>query len=346
MFRIGDEASGDTIFFKSHLGIQIAVNSEKHFFIGEGWRVSPVRHFSNEGRFLGFVGAKGEGPGEFKNSISVIVGPSDSVYVFDWELGRLLVFEPEMLRYDHSINVGAPELNPSSPGELLGVTQGGYLFEYTTPFRPPGSDVGGGYDPDKTIYNPVNLVNRSGAVVKTSVAELPAGERFVRASRGSISVMPLPFGRDPFFAYNNELLYAGWNDMIEISVISEDGGVVRTIKREHESVPVTRREVEEMVSDRSRRIRRGILRSKLLSETKPAYDALVVDDHGHVWIREYPNAEAEFSKWLIIDSDSKLIGEMELPSNLLLKTIRGDRAYASVNSEMYGPHIAVYSITE
>ncbi len=35
---------------------------------------------------------------------------------------------------------------------------------------------------------------------------------------------------------------------------------------------------------------------------------------------------------------------MELPANLLLKAIKGGRAYASVNSEVHGPYIIVYSI--
>jgi len=88
-----------------------------------------------------------------------------------------------------------------------------------------------------------------------------------------------------------------------------------------------------------------MLESELIPETKPAYDAMVVDDHGNIWIRKYPDKGAELALWLIIDSNNRFVGEMELPSNLLLKTIQAGRAYASVESEIYGPYIVVYSIS-
>lgn len=344
IFRIGDEQAGGSIFFESHLHTQIAVNSANQFFVGGGWGVSPVMSFSDEGRFVGYVGAEGKGPGEFETSSSVVVGPGDSIYVFDTELDRLLVYEPQTLQYAYSRNTVNTGLSVSSPYELLGVTEKGYLFEFGTPYRPPGNELG--VEPHGPRYSVVNLLDRKGAMVGKSVGKLPAGERVVRTQGSSITVMPLPFGRTPFFVYENGLLYAGWNDSINISVISENGEEVRTFEIAHEVLPVTRREIENQLANSSQRNRRSILRSELLPETKPAYDALVVDDQGHVWIREYPDIDAEFAKWLIVNTDGKLIGEMELPENLLLKTIKAGRAYASVNSEVYGPYIVVYSITE
>ncbi len=343
IFRIGDEASADSIFFESHLRSQIAVNSANQLFVGGGWRVSPVMSFSEEGDFIGFLGAEGEGPGEFKTSSSVVVGPRDSIYVFDEEIDRLLVFEPKTLQYVYSMNTIDSGSSISSPYKLLGVTEKGYLFKFETPYRPPGNALG--IEPDEPRYSVINLLDRKGAIMQRSVAKLPAKERVVRTQGSSITVMSLPFGRAPFFVYKDRLLYTGWNDAIDISVISENGEEVRTVKIAHETVPISRREIEDQITTSSKKDRRSILRSKLLPETKPAYDALIVDDDGYLWIREYPDSKSEFAKWLVVGTDGKLIGEMELPLNLLLKTIKAGRAYASVNSEMHGPYIAVYSIT-
>ncbi|MDE2646648.1 MAG: 6-bladed beta-propeller [Bacteroidota bacterium] len=345
IYRVGDEARGDSILFVTHEDAEVAVNSTNHWFVG-GYGESPVISFSDGGRFVGFLGAKGKGPGEFENSTSVIVGPGDSVYVFDSELSRLLVFEPTTLRYVRSINTPAPEENPSSPSRLLGVTDMGYMFRYRPLYRPPGSLLGG-YDPNGARYSFVTLVDRQGITQQTSLAKLPARQRVVRTSGSSIAVMPLPFGRDPFFAYKDGLLYAGWNDAIDISIISESGERIRTVKIAHEASPVTQREIDaEVAKILSPRNRRSILRSKLLPETKPAYDALVVDDQGHIWIRKFSETDAEYTKWLIIGSDGTLLGEMELPANLLLKTIKAGRAYASIYSEEYGPYIVVYEVTK
>ena len=338
IYRIGDESRGDSILFAHHEYAEIAVNSINHLFVG-GHGESPVMSFSDEGHFIGYVGAQGEGPGEFKNSSSILAGPGDSVHVFDMELRRLLVFKPTTLRYAYSINISS-----SRPSKLLAVTSTGYVFRYRTFYSPSSSS--GGYDPDKSRFTFVNLVDRQG-ITQTSLAKLQAPERVVRSSRSSITVMPLPFGRNPFFTYKDGLLYAGWNDVIDISVISEMGEEIRTVKIAHEAIPVTQKEIDaEVKKILSRRNRRSIRRSKLLPETKPAYDALVVDDHGHIWIRKFPEPKSEYAKWLIVDSENTLLGEMELPANLLLKVIKAGRAYASINSEKYGPYITVYEVTE
>lgn len=348
IFRIGDESRGDSIFFQDHEFAQFAVNSSNDLFVG-GWNEAPVLSFSDEGKLIGFVGAEGVGPGEFKSSRSVVVGPGDSIYVFDPDLHRVSVFAPQTLLYSHSVNTVDAGASISTPRTLLGVVKGGYLFQYRAPFRPPESDFGG-YDPDESRLDFVNLINRHGRREEITIAKLPSGERLVATSQSrhesSIAVMPLPFGRDPFFVLKNSNVYAGWNDVIDIAVISEKGEPVRTIRFAHEASPVTRRDIEGIVKDASRRVRRWVLESESIPETKPAYDAMVVDDQGHIWIREYPNTDAEFATWLIINSESNLVGEMELPANLLLKTIKAGRAYASINSEIYGPYIVVYSITE
>lgn len=344
IYRIGDEARGDSILFAHHEYAQIAVNSNNYLFVG-GHGESPVMYFSDEGHFAGYVGAQGKGPGEFKNSSSILAGPGDSVYVFDVELLRLLVFDSTTLRYAYSITVPSSGLNPSSPLNLLGVTTTGYVFRYHTFYRPPNSSSGG-YDPDESRFSFVNLADRQG-ITQTFLAKLPAAETVVRTSRSSIAVMPLPFGRSPYFAYKDGLLYAGWNDVIDISITSEKGDKIGTVKIAHEASPVTQKEIDaEVKKILSRRNQRSIRRSKLLPVTKPAYDALVVDDHGHIWIRKFPEPKSEYAKWLILDSESTLLGEMELPANLLLKVIKAGRAYASINSEEYGPYIAVYEVAE
>ena len=346
LFRVGDEARGDTILFKDHKSAAIAVNSLDQLFVG-GFNETPVMAFSDGGELIGFVGFEGEGPGEFESSASVVVGPQDSIYVFDAISDRLSVFEPRTLQFAYSLSMANPE-SPSNPSRLLGVSKKGNLFRYTTRYSPPGNPIGG-YDPGELRFDVVNLMDRQGSVAVASIAKLPVKESIVRTSSNressSIRVMPLPFGREPFFVFRGGLLYAGWNDAIDISIVSENGGTVRTIRMEHEAVPVTRKEIESMVSSRSRSDRRFILGSELIPETKPAYDALVVDDQGHIWIREYPNTEAEFAKWLVIDPIGRLLGETELSKNLLLKVIKGERAYGSFYSDTSGPYVVVYSIT-
>ena len=344
IFRIGDESAGDTILFRSHLHSQISVNSNGQLFVGGGWRESPIMSFSDRGDFAGYLGAVGAGPGEFRNSTSVIIGLEDSIYVFDRELNRLVVFDPKTLQYVYSRTTVNAESNFSSPSELLGVTKKGYLYKFDTPYRPSGNEWG--IEPDDPRTSVINFIDWQDVKVQHPMAELPATERLIKTQESSITVMLRPFGRSPFFVFKNGVLYAGWNDTINISIISDMGEQIQIIKAEHEAQSVTRKELESIVaSNHMEENHQVILQSELIPETKPAYDAMVVDDHGHIWIRKYPDTGAELALWMIIGSDNKLVGEMELPSNLLLKTIQGGRAYASVESEIYGPYIVVYSIS-
>ncbi len=163
-----------------------------------------------------------------------------------------------------------------------------------------------GYDSDETRLDSVNLADKQGIITETSIAKLPSREYAVRASGNYIGTMPLPFGRSLFFVYKGGVLYTGWNNAIEVSVISENGEVLRTIEREYGASSVTQGEIQNLIAHRASRDRREILQSDLLPDTKPAYDALAVDDDGQVWIGKYP--DSEFASWLLLDSDSKLIG--------------------------------------
>ena len=48
--------------------------------------------FGRDGEFLRSIGGRGEGPGEFMDPIELDFVAGDSIVVWDWELGRLVLF--------------------------------------------------------------------------------------------------------------------------------------------------------------------------------------------------------------------------------------------------------------
>lgn len=349
IFRIGDESKGDSIFFQDHEDLQLAVNSTNHLFVG-GYGESPVYSFSSNGEFSGFVGSEGVAPGEFNHSSNIVIGPGDSIYVFDSPADRVSVFEPQTNRFSHSFRVTVDEgedVTRSRANKLLGVVTDGYLFQYNIAYFPPGEP--GGYDPDEPRHVFVNLVNRQGRLAKKSLAQLPAGENLIKTSQSwrsgsTISIMPLPFGRSPFFIFNNNLLYSAWNDVIDVEVMSKHGNHLRSFRVGHEALSVTRKELSDMVAHSPESIRRWVLESESIPKTKPAFDALIVDDQGSVWIRRYPDTGDELATWLIVNPTGQLEGKLDLPIGLLLKVIKKDRVYASFYDERSGPYIVAYKI--
>ena len=84
ILRIGDESRGDSILLTSHESARMGVDSDNQIFIdGERPPVSPVLSFSDEGHFTGFVAPKEDVQA---SSGSVIIGPRDSIYVYDSHL--------------------------------------------------------------------------------------------------------------------------------------------------------------------------------------------------------------------------------------------------------------------
>ena len=168
IFRVGDEARGDIILFRNHEATEIAVDDTGRFFVG-GWRESPVVAFSDEGHFVGYVGAKGKGPGEFNSSNSLTIGPEGKIYIFDAGMERLLIFESGLFQHSHSISTVSSH-NPVDAFKLLGVSENGHFFRYVTAYMPPGDPDE--YAPGESRFEFVSLVNDQGAVVIESVAKV------------------------------------------------------------------------------------------------------------------------------------------------------------------------------
>jgi len=72
----------------------VRVDAQSRFVVTDG--DSPFLWvFRSDGSFVHRVGRRGEGPGEFRWTSAILVGPSDSVFVFDPSLRRLTVYDSE-----------------------------------------------------------------------------------------------------------------------------------------------------------------------------------------------------------------------------------------------------------
>jgi hypothetical protein len=66
---------------------------------------------TDEGDFVGVVGQVGEGPGELKSWVTILIGPADSIFAFDMGMGRMSVFAPD-LSYARTVRIdGMPPIS-------------------------------------------------------------------------------------------------------------------------------------------------------------------------------------------------------------------------------------------
>lgn len=323
LFRVGDEAAGDTVLFGSIPGL--AVNAAGQIFVGDGTSLD-VRVFSADGDLIGRLGGPGEGPGEFRRITSLAVGSSGSVHVYDSRRRMLSSFDPETWRVSDSFGIEEHD-SLGSPVDLIGMSDAGPIMLYA----PAISMSNAGQD----RYAVAAQTSRDGAVVRSLARRLPQVELLVFTDR--LAIRTVPFGRRSFFRYSpGGKLYSGWNESIDILVTSLQGEVVSRIQQDHDPVRVTRAERDAIVQPEE---------FDSIYRFKPAYGAMAIDDREQVWLKGMER-EGATAQWLVLDSAGDVAGSARLPENVTLAAIRleSGRAYGYTVGDDEVPMLVVYSV--
>lgn len=342
-FRIGDEAAGDTVLFGG--GLEVAVDSRGQLYVTDRG-VAGIRVFSNTGALMQKIGRAGDGPGEFQRTPLVHVGPEDTVYALDTEAMRLTMFAPNNFSPVETINISGTETFDAVfqtfqfAQNLIGVVKDGFLVRYEDSKIPMMSDM------DAPEHVVLKLLDRKGNVSADTIVQMPKRDMLYAQTSGQSSMMAkLPFGRDAFIALSpDNLLYYGRNDAIEIRVRSIDGNTRHSVRVPHDPVPVTE-------DERNRFLRayptgaQDEMRSAL-PETRPAYEALILDDSERIWLRLSAPKDAVEVRWIVVNLEGKIQATTKLPSTIWLKAIAGNRAFGTSSDEEKGaPLVVAYEIT-
>ncbi len=342
--RIGDEAAGDTVFFT--FIENIAVNSRGQIFTEE---ISPaaIRAFDSDGSYLADVGAIGGGPGEYSDPLigDVLTGPSDSVYVYDNRGRRLSIYEPDKFEFVRSVTMPPYPVEEDNRVEnfgILGVVKDGYVLQLRLV---PSRMLVTAHRETNEVIRMVNLDGSYGPVVATgpghegvvALRELPLLGRKIPFPDG------IPYGRDMNWGLgSNGMLFSGWNDSINIAVMSINGPEEQHISLTHDPIPVSDADMENWLSYYGPEMR-AKFSERGLHTTKPAYDELLVDDNNRVWLELSATRDSTDVEWIVLDMDSHVVGKVTLPFGARLKAIRDRRIYAT---ETKGgmPTVAVYEL--
>lgn len=346
VFRVGTE--GTNVLFGS-IG-SISLSSAGEVFV-EDPQVRTYYVFSPTGELVATVGRRGKAPGEFEDMSGLVVGPGDSVYVFDGSASRLSVFDPALrfaysLRIEQRVGGGfgfASLFSTSTPTKLIGVKSTGYVVQYESLFLPLPNLVDQTGDTDASAF----LVNRNGEVARKSVARLP-GREFIYATSGQeIIALLRPFGRTFLFQMDAEgFVYSGWNESIDIEKRATNGRLHGRISRKHDVEDVTLEDLATVMEEMPRDAKR-LLRESDLPETLPAFETFIVDDQGRVWLQEdltriVPDSSAT---WSILNVEGQIIAETKLPAYVTLQVVRSGRAFGNGRDASGTPFVVAYRIS-
>ena len=328
LFTIGGDTGTDGVVF-GNIGSLVAIDDAGRIFVGE--RQSPkIYAFTNEGSLIGEIGQEGEAPGEFRSLQAIHACPGDTLYTFDSLLGRISAFAPGSLELTYAFTVSDDAMG-NYPSGFSGAIDGGFLVVFEEP----------GTDPERSVH--AKIIDWEGNVIQDPSLRLTAIE-WIALSGGVRSMgTHMPYGRYPFFRLSPaELIYAGSSGTIDVAVVTTSGRSQGSITHPHKGAPVTSSDIDEYVKgywgDLPDQIRRA-----MRYESRPAYSTFQVDEGGRIWIQLTPlNEKAQTSRWLVLDSESRVVGEFTLPVSTVIQAVSADRAYATVD----GFRVVVYQISE
>lgn len=282
-----------------------------------------LRFYDASGKFVRSTGRQGSGPGEFKQMGSLYRFPADTVGVFDYSLQRMSLFTSDG-NYVRSFALRAPggggflaPVAPFSDGTLLAIS---YAFSRGMPKS--------GVQRDSTTYV---RADQSGAVLDT-IGRFVGDQTLVVSGDNFMTMMQLAFGRQSFIAVHDTMLVFGANDTYQFERLNWTGHVTQIVRNAHTAVPVTSedrsaysdKQLAGASTDNEKRFQRTILDKTPWPETFPAYDDLVVDADGDVWVKRYAAPADSTNVWTVFDTTGWKLGSVSFPYGYSVKQIGTD----------------------
>jgi len=267
-----------------------------------------VKVFDAAGKFVRAFGRQGQGPGEMNQPQGILISPDNEVLVEDMLNRRLAVFALDGMFRRHistATAMGITGIQMDGRGTIvarsMGLGEGGKVaLEVKT------------YDAE---FNP-----------KVSLAsfEMQVGGG---AKINPFSAMNLLYelGRDG-------LLYLGSAKAYEIRVVSAEGKLLKTIARDHDPVPFSQADKDEMLKSLGSLPGVNVKDMVQLPDAYPPFSFFVLADEGRLLVKTFEKGQAkkEFY-WDVFDADGRYIARVPIVHDIQLW--RDGRAYFFVEDE-------------
>lgn len=309
--RIGLSDGDPAYLFENVVGV--ALLAGRGFVVADGM-ANDVRYFDAHGTHVRTVGGTGQGPGELESEDWLGVC-GDGVWVFDRRQSRVTSWT---LSGDFRLTF--PLHDP-----------GGVAMPYESACGPTGRIVTVGWGERKgrrtalRLYQqeaPVELVDpETGEVIH--VGQYISSERVGTSGGGS---GPHPFGRGVVFALNQERLFIGNAERLQVQVRDHDGKLLSIWRGPDEDLEITSDDIARYrgleFSRPDSLIRQGLEKSQMpMPSGKPAYTKFLVDDGGNLWVKRFAIDDSAPEGWGVFAADGRFLGHLTMPDQFHLMDV-------------------------
>ena len=320
-----------------------------------------VRVFDGLGTHLTTFGGEGDGPSEFVSLMDVAPWPGDSILAWDSRDYGISIFDADG-NYGRTFFLHSGADHPRNGPRPVAARLDGTILSV-----------------DEQSYGAHGIDPASPVTADSARVEIwdGVGERLADIGNQrdeEVSFVTHPGGRGGEYvtdAYSGEFVVATWGDFVvagpnkpyEIRAFRTDGALARIVRLEHEPRSPTEADQQIYVdgvtggSNNEPRtgppipvelldLRRQFFESVPLAEHFPAFSAVLGDDTGHLWVREYdyPQEEGTAPLWTVFDPNGRVLGYVETPEGLRIQRIGEDYVMGRIEDELGVEYVQVWPL--
>lgn len=301
----------------------IAIDSAGRIFVADAL-VPQIVVFDGGARLLERYELRGEGPGEFRRIGNLGILPGNILWVFDPELTRLTLFDPDDLGYRESVMLF--DTQSRGPSEVQRMTGDTLLLRYSSPALTDYEESRSAMRRDQYLTMDLRDPNR-----REEVLSVRAQSTFVvREGTGGTAVVDLFGPKSIVRAGRDGQIHAVWTDTF--AVRSHDATGSDRVAWAYEIEPDAAADDEisavlEMVGGdaggafASSSILDSLHRS---SRQLPVVTGFVVDGDGDFWMGVRA-AGGKKGRWLHLTPDGEILGSVDLPASEEIVEVLDDR---------------------
>ena len=302
--RIGRDTGEDALLLGSISSFDV---DAKGWIYALDAQTQAIHVFGTDGILAQTVGGEGTGPGEFERANALDLSANGQIWVMEMQKGRLTFLDASG-NYLDGARIGSTgwDYRPYPGGmDPLGRYNAAVVVEVLDDYDLALARFDQDFVPLDTIPIPENaepheqfeLITDGGGMMATSIP-----------FRGSFVWRFSPRGH----------FWTLLTNKYELTEITATGTTLRRVTLDHDPIPVTPAELEEVGENLSWFTRQGgkIDWSKI-PDTKPVTSSFFCDDEGNLWVRRLTDSpEDEGFLFDLFDVDGRFLGAIRLPFSL------------------------------
>lgn len=340
----------ETQFFRVSTGARL---SDGSFVLGS-FGSHDLRRFTSEGRHLWTVGREGEGPGEFVGLTQLVAGSGDTLLTYDFRQRRISRFLSDGTFLDARPLEGGGESGFAFVEALLPDGRAVFtlrMFGGTADGPPPEGEIRRDTIGVHVSGLPGDSVHELGRFPGPEMVVLQSGET---EGGFSITISSPAFARSTEIAAGSSEVWIGDTDRFEIRRYGFDGRLEAIVRRAFDPPVVddalVDRAMEEELQgaddDNERRMIRRRWEEIPLPSTLPAYESLVVDGTGNLWVQLFEVPGAPERTWSVFTLDGVWLGDVKFPDGFRPLEIGDDYVLGRFGDDLDVEHVQIWELVK